>query len=198
MFGSKRPISDIRKARFTAARQPLPARAAPADSPFLHRSPCARRRVQILLGRQPLQPCVLSFQGAKTFDIAGRELTEVLAPAVDGLLADLAFPRSFGHRRPVTFFDSTASNPSTVWQLYLLDEGAHKYGVSRGLDLAQRISDHNNPRFLANLVTQVCKAMLASPMFEAFELPQQAEPLCATSMGLPARLVCRSCALRRV
>ena len=68
-----------------------------------------------------------------------------------------------------TFFDPTDSSRSPVWQFYLVDEGSNTFGVSRGFTLDQRIHDHNNPRFLGTLITEVCNSMLGSPIFKASE-----------------------------
>ena len=44
---------------------------------------------EFTLGQQLLEPGVLSLKRSQSLDVLRRELAEVLAPGVDGLLADL-------------------------------------------------------------------------------------------------------------
>src|SRR6516162_6387962 len=57
--------------------------------------------IEVALGQQLLEPGVLRLERLQVLDVARRELTEVLAPRVDGLLADLVLLGGLGDRSAV-------------------------------------------------------------------------------------------------
>ena len=59
--------------------------------------------VQISLGKELLQPAVLKLQGLQTLDVGRFHLAEVLAPGINGGVADLVLFGGLGHLRAICF-----------------------------------------------------------------------------------------------
>src|SRR5690606_18205703 len=71
--------------------------AAPAGSPFFCVDLLEHLDVEVSLGQQLLESGVLQLQRLQALDVVGLHLPEVLAPGVDGCIADLVLLGSLGH-----------------------------------------------------------------------------------------------------